>query len=92
MHPSIEKMRSLFQLDVESPFELRIDGNDCVFQCLIKGYGAKLGMVVDSDWSKLAPVADKLTELGYGYSCMDILDPDMNGMEDVLNDWGISNA
>ena len=92
MHSSIEKLRNVFQLDIESPFKLRIDDNDCVFQCLIKGYGAKLGMVVDTDWNKLAPIANKLTELGYGYSCMDIFNADMNGMEDVLNDWGVSNA
>lgn len=89
---AIRKLRERFNLKVDSPFLLELGGEVREFQCLISGYGAKRGMVVDKDWAKIAPVSKDLVALGYGYSCFDIENAEIESFEEILNDWGISNA
>jgi len=74
---TINKLKEKYNLKVQSPFEIKIIG----------GYGAEHGMVIDSSWSKIGPVAEELVERGYGYSCFD-LSEDTEGFNKVLKDWG----
>lgn len=92
MHPTIEIIRDTYHLEIESPFEMSIGENIYCLQYLIKGYGAKHGMVIDKEWSKLEPVTDQLLKMGYGFSCIDLEDPSCVDFQDVLDDWGVSNA
>lgn len=88
----MNKLRERFGLQIESPFVLNVGGQICEFQCLISGYGKERGMIVDKDWGKIAPVSNDLVAMGYGYSCFDIEDSDIDGFQELLDDWGISNA
>ena len=92
MHLTIKKLRDSYQLDIESPFNLQVGDKNLNFQCLIKGYGSSRGMVIDADWNKINPLKEKLVEMGFGYSCFDIENSDINGFKELLDDWGVSNA
>ena len=89
MKSNIYELRRHYELDVEAPFTLIVGSDSHRFQCLIKGYGARLGMIIDKDWDKIEPVASKLVELGYGYSCFDI-EKSCSGedFQEILDDWG----
>ena len=82
----------MYNLNIQSPFALQIDDKIYNFQCLIKGYGSKQGMIIDKDWNKISPIKDQITTMGYGYSCFDIEAIDLNNFKEVLNDWGATNA
>ncbi len=88
----VEQLREKKDFDIESPFNIEIDSIVYSFQCLIRGYGAELGMVIDEDYEKIEPVQNALREMGYGFSCFDILkdtSPAEEFINDVLNsDWG----
>ena len=84
---TIARLRAEHSLRLVSPFKITIDGKRYSFDCLLQGYGAKNGMVIDRTWSKIRPVSERLFELGYGYSCFDIRMV-VDGMEDALEDWG----
>ncbi|WP_284297351.1 hypothetical protein [Thalassotalea loyana] len=76
-------------MEIESPFILVVDGNTVVFDALIKGYGAKNGMVIDSDGSKLTNLNSELSALGYGFSCLNLNASDIaDDFYEVLDDWG----
>jgi hypothetical protein len=92
MHPTIQKLRERYQLDIESPFVLKIDNESYSFQCLIKGYGNFRGMIVDVDSNKIKPLEGKLMKMGFGYSSFDIEDSDISEFNELLDDWGVSNA
>jgi len=92
MKTEINILQEKYKLEVESPFILIIKGMEISFDCLIKGYGAKNGMVVDSEWKKIEPVSNDLVALGYGFSCFQINDSSIDGFEEVLNDWGRVSA
>ena len=92
MNTVINKLRETYNLEIVSPFCLEIKGHEVQFECLIKGYGATKGMVVDSKWKKIEPVADSLVELGYGYSCFEIDNSSIQGFSEVLADWGKVSA
>ena len=77
---------------IESPFSIEINGKVVVFDSLVKGYGAAKGMIVDSSWDKISPYTDVLFELGYGYSCFELEDSDVEGFEEVLSEWGKQSA
>ena len=83
----IDLLRKEYNLDIIAPFKIDIEGTTHQFDCLIKGYGATNGMVIDHDYSKLSPVSDKLVSLNYGFSCFNIND-ETSGFNEVLNDWG----
>ena len=89
---AIQKLRERFNLQIESPFLIEVGGDVREFQCLISGYGAKRGMVVDKDWGKIAPVSNDLVAISYGYSCFDIEAVVIEDFEVILDDWGVSNA
>jgi len=78
-----------YNLEIVAPFTIEIEGNSYSFDCLIKGYGAKNGMVVDENYSKISPVKDKLLSLNYGFSCLNIYEA-LPDFQEVLDDWGKS--
>lgn len=93
MKSNLQRLQKKYNLDIEAPFILDVEGELHTFQCLIKGYGANNGMVVDKDWSKIEIVAAKLVALGYGYSCFDIEEGSPGeGFQEVLEDWGKTSA
>ncbi|MFB2726112.1 hypothetical protein ACE02H_01385 [Shewanella mangrovisoli] len=81
-HPSI---------DIVSPFQLSLSHGFESFTCLIRGYGAAQGMLIDSDGHKFATYGTEIATLGYGYSCFNIEAEDsvQEFIDEVLNgDWG----
>jgi len=91
MVSAINKLRETFRLQITSPFSLQVEGKLYEFQCLILGYGAEKGMIVDKDWGKIASISNKLVAMGFGYSCFDIENADIGGFQEILDDWGVSN-
>jgi len=93
MNRHVKKLRESFNLVIESPFLLPIENKVHRFDCLIVGYGAKNGMIVDKKWSKIHAVESKLMDMGYGYSCFDIeADSSIEEFRKVLDEWGQSNT
>lgn len=92
MNSVLTDLREKYSLDINSPFRLNVEGQIIKFDYLVKNYGARNGMVVDSDWNKIKLVADLLVEMGYGYSCLEIDASSVDGFDEVLNDWGKNNA
>ena len=45
-------------------------------------------MIVDREWKKVEPVADDLIMMGFGFSCFDIHQAEIEGFQEVLVDWG----
>ena len=89
MESMIENLRKKLNLKIDAPCKLNIGGEFHSFQCLIFGYGAKHGMIVDKDWGKIQNIQDELIEMGYGFSCFDIEEvSSVESFQDVLNDWG----
>lgn len=87
----IDILRKNYNLEIESPFTLVLGGNTVVFDALIKGYGAKNGMVIDSDGSKLTNLSSELSASNYGFSCLNLNAYDIaDGFDEVLEDWGVS--
>ena len=93
MNKQIAALREMYDLDVVAPFQFVVAGETHTFQCLISGYGAQSGMVIDKAWAKIEAIVTELTERGYGYSCFDIeADDDPSGFSVVLEDWGKLDA
>ncbi len=91
MHHQVMQLMNTYGLDITSPFEYKNNNVVYKFQCLIRGYGAKSGMVIDPDWRKLNSLKQALSDDGFGYSCMDIEGSiDIPSFSDVLADWGKS--
>ena len=80
-------LRKQYGLDVESPFTLAVNGKEFVFDCLVRGYGSRNGMIIDRYHSRIRPVAYQLVGMGYGYSCFDLRDG-VENMNAALDDWG----
>ncbi len=89
---TLSKLRDMFRLEICAPFSLQVDEKIYEFQCLIKGYGSKQGMVIDKQWEKIAPIQKALGAMGFGYSCYDIETAEVEGFQEILDDWGKSNA
>ncbi len=90
MKSILTKLRRSYHLEIDAPFLLRVDSNDHQFQCRIRGYGAQQGMVVDAEWNKIAPIENDLIAMGFGYSCFDIEKVEVDGFQEILDDWGKS--
>jgi len=91
LHLKIDILRKNYNLEIESPFTLFVGGNTVVFDALIKSYGAKNGMVIDSDGSKLINLNSELSALNYGFSCLNLNASDIaDGFDEILDDWGAS--
>ena len=89
MNSNLSELKEAYDLKMESPFTIEINGVNHTFTCLIKGYGAEKGMVVEKEWKRIKEVSDELVHLGYGYSCFDLESPSCKeGFGEVLTDWG----
>ena len=88
----IDQLQKKFNLAIEAPFSVVIEERLHVFECHIQGYGATRGMVIDQDWKKLSPVKTALVQMGFGYSCFNIENAEIEEFQEVLNDWGSINA
>jgi len=84
----IKKLQKKFNLEVETPFSLKFQGKTHTFQCLIRGYGATNGMIIDENWSLIEPIANDIVSIGYGFSYFDIKETSIEGFQEVLDDWG----
>jgi len=91
MENELAQLKSAFNLEIISPFQIEISGKTIEFEFLLKDYGAAKGMVIDSNWEKIEPVSDILIELGYGYSCFEITKFSIEDFGTVLDDWGKTN-
>ena len=88
---SIEALTKKYNLVIESTFSLELDSRTVKFDALIIGYGAKNGMIIDMDGSKLMEHSSKITELNFGFSSFNIYSSDIcEGFQEVLDDWGIN--
>ena len=86
---AIDILRKNYNLNIESPFTVKIGNRSIYFDALIKGYGAKNGMIIDDDGSKFTKYSDSITKLDYGYSCFNIHSESVGDeFDDVLDDWG----
>ncbi len=88
----IARLRVSYHLEIHSPFSLRVGEEVYEFQCLIQGYGAIKGMVVEREWKKIAPIQKELVEMGFGYSCLDLSEIDIDTFQEILDDWSKVNA
>jgi len=79
-------------LAVVAPCELILSNGDKISAtALVEHFGARKGMVVDPDWSTIAPHAERLVADGYGYSAVEI-SGDHASLIEILRDWGWSGA
>ena len=88
----VKELREKYKLEIVSPFIFHINDEEIEFDCLIKGYGADKGMVIDSNWDKISPVESLLVELGYGYSCFPLSNSSVEVFPELLLDWGKTNT
>jgi hypothetical protein len=84
-------LRDIFELQFEHPFSITIGETSHQLQYLIKG-GGDLGLVLDKDAAKLAPIADALAELGYASACFDLDSGDFDELAALLDEAGIAHA
>jgi hypothetical protein len=82
-------------IKIESPFKLFLkDGTFIEFDVLVKDFGAKLGMLITTDYKKIKNFKTELVEKGYGYSVLSeyaegrIYNPE--SFKPLLSDWGWS--
>ncbi len=80
-------------IDIESPFICNVSGKVASFKCLIRGFGAPNGMLIDIDSAKFQEHGESLIALGYGFSSFDI-ENDFSSVQEfidgvLIGDWGI---
>ena len=93
MNFTFKALKERFSLNIESPFSVEWDGQLFEFECLIKGYGAENGMIVDGDWKKIRKARFYIEQNQFGYSCFEIEDiEDIDEFGERLDDWGKTNA
>jgi hypothetical protein len=78
-------------LDIEIPFDVALKDSRIQAEVLLRGYGAKLGMLIASDYSIIEGHHDELIALGYGFSCMSQPSESevnsLEGFQEILDDW-----
>ena len=90
---NIAILRRNYDLEIESPCTLVLAGQSFSFDALIKGYGAKNGMLIDSDGNKLKRLSSELSSLNYVFSCLNLHASDVaDGFDEVLEDWGVCDS
>lgn len=81
-------------IDIVSPFDLVFpDGTQLEVSALVKNFGPKHGMLIATSYDSLKPYAQKIIQLGYGYSTNVGGSPaeyDRSEIVEVLKDWGWS--
>jgi hypothetical protein len=79
-------------IEVTAPFRLAFsDGAELVANALIRQFGGAQGLVADEDSGVLVPFFNRLTQQGYGFSCVGIDAADdyrsSNSTLEMLADW-----
>jgi hypothetical protein len=86
---NIDSLRKQYKLGIESPFTLSLRGDSVTFDALIKGFGAKNGMIISKNGQLLQCYRDEISSFGYGYSCFNIFgDIELESFNELLEDWG----
>jgi hypothetical protein len=79
---------------VLTPFSVQIDGVTVTVPVLLRQFGARNGMLLVTEYGQIRPHADRVVELGYGYSCLsEPVDPEHDddaAWIDTVRDWGWS--
>ena len=79
-------------LSATIPFTLSLDGETLSVPVLLRQFGAPNGMLLVTDFALIRPHANRLVELGYGYSCLSestqLREEGDNDLLDMLRDWG----
>ena len=81
-------------LEIDTPFQFEFpNGGRICASALVKNFGYARGMVVDADFSILAPHTDALLQNDFGFStCGTEEQYDRADMIEVLADWGWSGS
>jgi hypothetical protein len=82
-------------IEIVAPFEAPLpDGSHIKFSALVKGFGAKNGMLVGADYAIIKPHAGRLLDSGYGYCAVlgggTANTYERDSMIEVFADWGWS--
>lgn len=83
--------------EVVSPFQLVLSsGHPLNIPILVKGFGAKNGMLVTTTFRSIEDYTDQIAEMGYGFSTMSEYAAgqayNAEDFIDVLKDWGWSGS
>jgi hypothetical protein len=77
---------------VQIPYRVTVEQRVVEIPVLLEDFGAQCGMLLVTEWSTIAPIADQLVVLGFGYSCLS--EPSntesREGLAEMLSDWGWS--
>jgi len=86
---------SRLRLSVAIPFTLSFGRATLNVPVLLRQFGGRNGMLLVTDYEPIRPHADRVVELGYGYSCLS--EPsspteadDEAALLHMLRDWGWS--
>ena len=79
-------------IEVVAPVRLVLSGAEARFTALLPQFGGPAGMIVDADWSAIAPHASALSLAGYGYSCVGTGDVSAKPPIAMFADWGWTSA
>ena len=85
-------------LSVEMPFEVTLASGVITVPVRLQHFGAPNGMLLVTNYATIAPYADELVRLGFGYSCLaeprEPYSPEVNdeAVRDMLEDWGWSGS
>ena len=82
-------------LDIVAPFIVDLGAERITVDVLLRDFGARLGMIIVSDYEVIAPFAERLVGAGFGYSAMSVDSAELytrDDFRDVLEDWGWSGA
>ena len=86
---NIDSLRKQYELDIESPITLSLRGDSVTFDALIKGFGAKNGMIISENGQLLQSYRNEISSSGYGYSSFNILgNIELESFNELLDDWG----
>ncbi len=83
-----------WKLKIETPFAVPVSFGSLTVPVLLHNFGASKGMLLVTDFKAIAPYADELVSLGFGYSCLSEprkpYDPetDDDSLREMLEDWG----
>ncbi len=93
IHPVSEQWRRIardLNLSVEAPFKVNVGrGVTLRTRALVRGFGARVGMLIVDDHRLVLPYDRELTKLGFGWSEASL--PDEHDLAEVrgwLADWG----
>jgi hypothetical protein len=86
------RLASRLEFDVIAPAIILVGSASITFTALLPQFGCRCGMIVDPDWNVIEPNSEKLMQLGYGYSAVEIgSNSDDQSAKEMLRDWGWSS-